>query len=166
MPHMTQPKPDDDPRLLAIAYVQFAVQNGDLECRKSRLLLEQDSRHVARAVGAFAFFLMDIAWLPAIHKVAWRTPWVEVDVRRRLDPVLRRELRRRERYHRIAMGWNVRPRRALRQAARDCVGMLWVAYQAECGPDAPVTCGTEGVMEMLHRYRQRFSHSSGSEKNA
>ncbi|MFV0135529.1 hypothetical protein ACLGIH_20295 [Streptomyces sp. HMX87] len=157
---MAEPKAVDDPRLWAIAYLRFYVQDADLKSRKSRRLLERDARYMARAVGNFTLFLMDAVWLPVNYGVHWTDPWVEVDSLRRISPPLRAAFVRRERYRRLGRGLTVFPRRRLRRTARDAVAMLWLAYQAEC-PDAPLLYGSAPVLEMLDRYRLRFGHSSG-----
>ena len=166
MPQMTQPKDMDDPRLWAVAYVEFFVQDANADCRESRRLLERDAGYMARAVGNFAYFLMDSVWLPANYRVDWTTSWVEVDSLRRTNPALRRMLVRRDRYRRIGKGYSLFPRRALRRTARDVVGMLWLAYQVESLPDSPALYGSAPVVEMLHRYRKRFGHMSGPGRNA
>lgn len=163
---MAHPKAVDDPRLWAVAYVEFFVQDADQDCRVSRRLLERDARYMAKAVGNFALFLMDAVWLPVNYGVAWRTPWVEVDALLRTSPELRSMLVRRDRYRRVGRGYNICPKHALRRTAKDVVGMLWLAYQAEASPDMPLQYGSVPVVEMLHRYRHRFGHSSGEGENA
>ncbi|MEU1552177.1 hypothetical protein ABZ517_05570 [Streptomyces scabiei] len=163
---MAEPKAVDDPRLYAVAYLKFFVLDADRESRQSRRLLERDARYMAKAVGNFALFLTDSVWLPVTHGVAWQMSWVEMDSLRRTDPELRRMLRRRDRYRRLGKGYTVRPKHALRRTAKDTVGMLWLAYQAEAPADAPLLYGSAPVVEMLDRYRSRFDHSSGEYGNA
>lgn len=166
MPQMAEPKALDDPRLWAIAYVEFFVQDEDPESRKSRLLLERDSGYMSRAVGNFALFLMDAVWLPVHFQVHWTDPWVEVDVLLRASPALRDALARRGRYRRQGLGMTPCPKYRLRRTASDIVGMLWVAYQAECAPDPPLLYGSKPVVEMLHRYRRLFGQTSGPGEKA
>lgn len=161
MPQMAEPTALDDPRLWAIAYLKFFVQDANEDSRRSRRLLERDSRYMARAVGNFTLFLMDSVWLPVNYGVHWTDSWVEVDSLRRSHPALGQALARRERYRRLGLGLTLFPRRRLRLAAKDAVGMLWTAYQAECAPEPPALYGSAPVLEMLDRYRIRFGHSSG-----
>jgi len=44
--------------------------------------------------------------------------------------------------------------------------MLWLAYQAEAGSDAPLLYGSQPIVEMLQRYQNRFGHSGGPTGNA
>ncbi|WP_369042265.1 hypothetical protein [Streptomyces sp. Midd1] len=156
----------EDPRLWAIAYIEFFVQDQNPESRKNRLTLEQDSVYMCKAVGNFAMFLMDAVWLPVNFQVHWTDSWVEFDALRRTSPALREALSRRDRYRRLGLGHTGCPRLRLRQTARDVVGMLWVAYQAECAPEPPQLYGSQPVVEMLHRYRMRFGQTSGPGENA
>jgi type IV secretory pathway TrbD component len=166
MPQMAQPKAVDDPRLWATAYVEFFVRGADPDSRKSRLLLEQDPWYMSKAVGNLAMYLMDAVWLPVNFGVDWTTSWVEVDYARRSDPDLRKALARRNRYQRLGTGYTLRPKYRLRKTAADVVGMLWLAYQAEHHAGEPMLYGSEPVVVMLHKYRARFGHTSGTCGNA
>lgn len=166
MPQMAEPKAVDDPRLWAIAYVKFFVQDVDPDSRESRLLLERKSGYMSRAVGNFALFLVDAIELPVNFRVHWTDSWVDVDALRRLSPALREVLARRERYLRQGLGYTACPKYRLRQTAKDVVGLLWLAYQAECAPDPPLLYGSAPVVEMLDRYQARFGRSSGPSGNA
>lgn len=166
MPQLANPEVWEDPRLWAVSYLEFFVRDGEPASRDSRRHLERNARYMARAVGDFALVLMDSVWLPEMYGLEVQTSWVETDFRRSTEPDLRVALARRDRYRRLGLGRVVRSRRALRATARDVVYMLWLEYQAEAGPEAPLGRGLAPVLEMLARYRVRFSHTSGPIENA
>jgi hypothetical protein len=152
MLQMAQPQAGEDPRLWAAAYIGFFI-TGDM---KNVRLLERDVRYMSAAVGSLAFFLMDAAYMPMQHGVRWTESWVEVDARRRIDPELRASLIRRSRYRRVALGRTMRPKHRLRRTRRDVVNLLWLAYQYECHPKAPELYGSQAILAMLRKYRERF----------
>lgn len=166
MQQMAEPGVVEDPRLWAMAYIRFFVKGDDIKSRKCRRELESDARYMAKAVGNFALFLMDSVWLPVQFGVAWTESWVEVEALKRTNPAFRSALLTRESYRRMGMGYFLMPKYRLRKAARDVVGMLWLAYQAECGTDGPMQYGSQPVMEMLQRYQYRFGHSGWPMGNA
>ena len=166
MPQMAQPTAAEDARLWAVAYIEFFMRKDIPESRRSRRDLERDARYMTRAVSNFALFLMDSVWLPVNFGVEWRTPWVEVDSLRRTNPGLESCLARRSRYRRLGQGCFLWSRYRLRKTAADVVGMLWVAYQAECYPELPEVYGSDAVTVMLARYRDRFSHLGDESGNA
>lgn len=166
MPQTADPGTVDDPRLWALAYTEFFVRDATAESRSNRRLLEQDARYMTQAMGNFALFLMDSVWLPVHCGVEWTTPWWEVDSLRRTSPVLQQCLTRRSRYRRLGQGQFVRSRHWLRKTAADVVGMLWVAYQAECAPGPPEAWGSDAVVVMLGKYRRRFSHLADGPETA
>ncbi|WP_125936396.1 hypothetical protein [Streptomyces sp. WAC 06738] len=163
---MTEPGVVEDPRLWAMAYIRFFVKDADEKSRKSRMLLESDARYMARAVGNFALFLMDSVWLPVQFGVEWTDSWVEIDSLKRTNPAFKMALLERERYRRMGLGYSLLPRQRLRRTARQVVGMLWLAYQAEAGSDGPLLYGSEPIVEMLQRYQNRFGHSGGTAESA
>ncbi|MGW3153748.1 hypothetical protein [Streptomyces sp. NPDC001089] len=165
LPHLAELEAEEDPRLWAVAYTEFFVRDADPACRRSRLVLERESRFMTKAMANFAMFLMDAVWLPVHFGVEWTTPWCEVDSLRRTSPGLRDCLLRRDRYRHVGQGHFGRPRHHLRRTAKDVVGMVWVAYQAECSPGAPDLYGSDAVVAMLGKYRARFSHTGDGQAN-
>ena len=158
---MADQQTEDDMRLLSFAYVE-ALLNEDSVATK---YLERDGRHMARCVGALAWFLMDAVVIPAENGVAWQESWITVDFRRRTDPEFRANLFRRGRYRRLAHGITLRPKWRLRRAARDSVDMLCAAYLMEYGRERSAT-KRDAALEMVGFFRKRLCHSSDAGRNA
>lgn len=146
-------------RLLAIAYLEFFVK-GDTENLR---LLERDRRLIARAVGGFAFFLMDAVVIPARHGIAWTESWVEVDFRRRTDPEFAATMSVRRRYRLLAQGRGLFLQRRLRKTTHDVASMLCVAYAAEPDRDEQAKA-RDAILHMLRGLKRRFGHTSDAHR--
>lgn len=158
---MADQQTEDDMRLLSFAYVESLMKEDSHAAR----YLERDARHMARCVGALAWFLMDAVVIPVENGIGWQESWVTVDSRRRTDPEFRANLFRRGRYRRLAHGITIRPKRRLRRAARDCVDMLCAAYIVEYGRERSST-RRDAALEMVGFFRERLCHSSDVDRNA
>ncbi|MEV7902137.1 hypothetical protein [Streptomyces anulatus] len=158
---MVDEQPDNDMRLLAIAYLEFFAKNDKASMR----LLERDRRLIVRSVGAFGWFLMDAVVIPTKHGVGWADGWVEVDFRSRTDPAFAATLLRRNAYRRLARGRVVCTRHNLRKATCEVAAMLCMAYAAEAGLAQSVSA-REAMLHTLHELRSRFGHASDANKSA
>lgn len=154
----------DDPRLWALAYVEFYA-TGDAP---SMRLLEKEVgvRRLSKAVADLAFYLMDTVFLPVQHGVCWMESWVEVDALSRTDPEFAASLKRRNRYRRQALGRTLLCGVLLRGTARDTVELLWLAYQVEDHSGRQRLYGSTAIVAMLGKYRALICHSGDAGENA